>query len=228
MHIVSLSFDDGFRKSCLRIAEIHEQFGLRACLNALAAPEELVAGEHEWGTDRGNFALWNELQARGHEVMPHGYRHAKKDELPFPEARDLIQRCLAIFEEKLDGFVAKRAVFNFPHNASTPELETWLPTVVRAFRTRGGGLNPLPHPGQVRLTTTGAGPANCEWHLEHEIERLLAKPEGWLIYNTHGLDEEGWGPIRAGYLEALLARLLSRGVRVLPAAAALAEGWGEG
>ncbi len=223
MHIVTLSFDDGFRKSNLKIAEIYERFGLRACLNVLAAPTDLVTEQYEWGLDRGDFPLWNELQARGHEIMPHGYNHANKSELSFEQGKDSILRCLDIFSQKLNGFDPKKAVFNFPYNRSTPELEAWLPTVVRAFRAGGGGRNPLPHPDLKKLTTTGAGPQNCEWHLNHEIELLMSEPDGWLVYNTHGLEEEGWGPIRASYLEQLLERLVASGVRVLPAGVALAE-----
>jgi peptidoglycan/xylan/chitin deacetylase (PgdA/CDA1 family) len=222
MHIVTLSFDDGFRRSNTRIAEIYERFELRACMNVLAAPEALVTEQHEWGTNRGDFALWNELQARGHEIMPHGYNHSNKRELGFEKAKASVLRCLDVFAEKLDGFDAKKAVFNFPYNQSTPELEAWLPEVVRAFRTGGGGLNPLPYPGMTKLTTTGYGPDNCEEHLDGDIERLLAQPEGWLVYNTHGLDEEGWGPIGAGYLEGLLPRLIEKGVEVMPAGVALA------
>jgi len=228
VHIVTLSFDDGFRESNRRVAEIYERFGLRACLNVLAAPEELVEEQYEWGTDRGAFALWNELQARGHEIMPHSYDHANHRELSFEEGRDLILRCLDVFAEKLEGFDAKRAVFNFPYNQSTPELEAWLPSVVRAFRTGGGGLNPLPSAGTTKITTTGFGPGNCEEHLDREIEKLLSQPEGWLVYNTHGLDDEGWGPISAGYLEKLLGRLVEiEGVEVMPAEVALEDG-GEG
>jgi peptidoglycan/xylan/chitin deacetylase (PgdA/CDA1 family) len=223
MHIVTLSFDDGFRKSNLKIAEIYERFGLRACMNVLAAPKELVPEQDEWGTDRADFDLWNELQARGHEIMPHGYNHANKREIGFEKAKASIVRCLEIFTIKLDGFDPAEAVFNFPYNQSTPELEEWLPTVVRAFRTGGGGLNPLPYPGMTRLTTTGAGPQNCEWHLNDQIEMLLSQPEGWLVYNTHGLDEEGWGPIRSSYLEQLLERLVTAGIEVLPAGAALSH-----
>ena len=221
MHIVTLSFDDGFRKSNLEIAEIYERFGLRACMNVLAAPEELVSEQEEWGTDRGGFELWNELQARGHEIMPHGYSHANKREIGFEKAKASIVRCLEVFTQKLDGFDPAEAVFNFPYNQSTPELEEWLPAVVRGFRTSGGGLNPLPHPGMVKLTTTGVGPGNCEWHITEQIELLMSQPEGWLVYNTHGLEEEGWGPIRASYLEQLLGQLVSKGVEVLPAGAAL-------
>lgn len=32
-HILSLSFDDGFKKSFYQIAKIHENYGLKACLS---------------------------------------------------------------------------------------------------------------------------------------------------------------------------------------------------
>ncbi len=224
MHIVTLSFDDGFRASNIRIARIYERFGLRACLNVLAAPAGEMSPEQSlWGTDRGDFVLWNELQANGHEIMPHGYNHSNKHEMSFRDAKDSILRCLDIFGEKLSGFDPKRAIFNFPYNQATPELEAWLPTVVRAFRRGGGGLNPLLSPSTVRLTTTSSGPENCEWHLNLELEVLMSLPEGWLIYGAHGLDDEGWGPIRSSYLERLLEQLVSSGVEVLPAGAVLAR-----
>lgn len=225
MHIISLSFDDGFLKSNLRIAQSYERYGLSACFNVLAAPHDVNREEEErWGARRGDFAVWNELQARGHEIMPHGYRHDNKRQMPFDAAKEQLTRCFAIFTQKLEGFDPKRAVLNFPYNQSTPELEAWLPTVVKAFRTSGEMINPLPHPGQVKLGTGGSGPENCEEHIDSVITELLARPSGWLIYNTHGLDEEGWGPIRATYLDALLDRLVGiESVRVLPTARALNE-----
>jgi hypothetical protein len=100
----------------------------------------------------------------------------------------------------------------------------WLPTQVMAFRTGGGGINPWPHKGQVKLTCRSAGPKNCEHVIDNEIEKLLARERGWLIFNTHGLDEEGWGPIRATYLDALLTRLTAiPSVDILPAGQALAK-----
>lgn len=223
-HIVTLSFDDGFRKSSIKTAEIYRKRGLAACINVVA-----TAGRKDFrppdypGVVRGDFALWNELRAAGHEIMPHGYRHANKRSLPPAEAKDLIQRCLDIFAAELKGFRAKEAVFNFPYNASTPELEKWLGERVRAFRTGGGGINPLPHKAQVKLTCTSFGPGNCEAAIDREVTKLLARESGWLIFNTHGLDDEGWGPVRAVYLEKLLDRLGGvESVAVLPAGRALA------
>jgi len=223
-HIITLSFDDGFKKSSIRTAEIYEKYNLSACINVIATAHlktfELPNEYHAWPA--GDFGLWNELKQRGHEIMPHGYKHADKSAMPFNQAKDLILRCLEYFCKELKGFEPKEAVFNFPYNRSTPELEAWLPTQVRAFRTGGGGINPLPHKGQVKLTCTGFGPGNCEHHLESEIEKLLARDSGWLVYNAHGLDDEGWGPMRSSFLEKLLDRLLAiDSVKIMPAGKAL-------
>jgi peptidoglycan/xylan/chitin deacetylase (PgdA/CDA1 family) len=221
-HIVSLSFDDGFKKSFVRTAEIFEKHKLSACLNVVAAglPEDRYIRK----SPLGDFGLWNELKRRGHEIMPHGYRHENLQAVSFEEGKELIRRCLDRFTEKLDGFDPKRAIFNFPYNASTPDLERWLPSQVQAFRTAGAAINPLPHKGQAKLTCTSFGPDNCEMAIDHEVQALLAKDSGWLIFNTHGLDEEGWGPIRATYLERLLERLLTiETVVILPVGRALAK-----
>jgi len=226
-HIVTLSFDDGFAKSFRRIAQIYEKFNLSACLNVIATghhTDYAAPGAYLAGSPRGDFTLWNELKQRGHEVMPHSYRHANLKVMPFEKAVDLIRRCLDVFGEELKGFDPKKAIYNFAYNASTPELEKWLAARVRAFRTGGAAINRWPRPGQVKLTCTSFGPANCERAIDREIEKLLARERGWLIFNTHGLDKEGWGPIRATYLERLLARLTAiESVEVLPAGAALAK-----
>ena len=226
MHIISLSFDDGFEKSNLRIAGIYESFGHSACFNVLAFEE--VDGEkvddiyHNF--PKGNFKLWNELQARGHEIMPHGLIHHNLARMSFANARRSITRCLEVFTQELEGFQAKEAIYNFAYNASTPEIEAWLPMVVKAFRTGGDAINPLPHLGQVKLTTSGYGPGNCERNLDQHIDRLLALPSGWLIYNVHGLDDEGWGPISVEYLQRLLEKLSEmEDVVILPVGKALSK-----
>jgi len=223
VHLVTLSFDDGFERSSRETAEIFERFGLSAAINVVARGH-LGEPDESWHSRwrKGDFGLWNELRARGHELMPHGYRHANKAELPFEEATRLIEACLDAFARWLDGFEAARGVFAFPYNASTPELESWLPGRVRAFRTAGDPIMPLPQPGQPKICCTSFGLGPCDEHLERLVEELLARPSGWLCYNAHGLDGEGWGPLSAATLDQLLERLVERDdVRVLPAGAAL-------
>jgi peptidoglycan/xylan/chitin deacetylase (PgdA/CDA1 family) len=222
-HIVTLSFDDGFKKSSIKTAEIYEKHNLSACINVVASAHMKDFRPPDYhNVPRGDFGLWKDLKARGHEVMPHSYKHANLRQLPLAEAKDLIRRCLDVFSKELKDFDPKKAIYNFAYNASTPDLEAWLPTQVRAFRTGGGAINPWPHKGQVKLTCTSFGPGNCEHAIDREIEILLAQESGWLIFNTHGLDEEGWGPIRATYLDRLLDKLSAiESVDILPAGRAL-------
>jgi len=225
LHLVTLSFDDGFKSSSIRTAEIYEKHGLAACFNVLAGvgrPD--FTGHASFKSPLGDFHLWRELAARGHEIMPHGYTHANLAELPFDQARNLIRRTLDIFEEEMPSFRSETAVFNFPFNASNAELEAWLPTVVRAFRTWGDAVNTLPSPDTVKVTCVSRGPESAEKDLDRRVEELLARPSGWLVYNTHGLDGEGWGPIGSDYLDSLLGRLAGvKSVRVAPAGRLLAE-----
>ncbi len=227
-HLVTLSFDDGFIRSSLKQAEIYEKFGLSACINVIASGHEPdFKAPDKWhdGFPKGDFGLWNELAARGHEIMPHGYRHARKSELPFEEAKGLILRCLDIFQSKLKGFSPATAVFNYPYLATTPELDAWLCGLVRATRGSGPAINPMPSPGLKSIGCPTSGPDDCEEDISAKLEGFLAGPGGWFVYCGHGVDGEGWGPVRSAWLEALLARLVNTpGVRVFPAAKALALG----
>lgn len=198
--LLTFSFDDGFRASTLKTVELFERFGLRAEFNVVAT------FGHDKPAVHGDWALWNDLVARGHSVQPHGYNHTNKSQVGFGEARDLILRCLDLFAKNLDGFSPARSIFSFPYNASTPELERWLPTTVRAFRTAGEPINPLPKADTARLTT-GTWQDAEEW-MDRCVDDLLGRDEGWLIYCAHGLDGEGWGPLRSEYLERLLERLV--------------------
>jgi len=222
VHIVTLSFDDGFERSSIRTAEIFERHGLIAELNVLAAGHRGQPDE-EWHREwrKGDFGLWNELKARGHHVMPHGYRHVNKAEVPPAEAKRLIEACLNVFRAELAGFEASEASFAFPYNRSSPEIEAWLAGRVRAFRTGGDPVMPLPQPGQQRVTCVSFGPERCDDHLSRTIGSFLAGRAGWLCYNVHGLDDEGWGPLGSDTLDRLLEHLVARDVKVLPITAAL-------
>ena len=211
-HIVSLSFDDGFKKSFYKIAEIHERFGLHACLNVIAIGHtaqfdigRLASGGANTNVPLGNFDDWNKLKRRGHEVMAHTYDHARLTDLPFAQAKELIDKCAAYFEKNLDGFKTSESIYSFAYNASNAELDDYALSKFMGIRTRGGAVNPLPP--RKRVGCVSFGPGNCDAFLGAEIDKFLASAGGWFVFNAHGLDEEGWGPMSSAFLTALLARL---------------------
>jgi peptidoglycan/xylan/chitin deacetylase (PgdA/CDA1 family) len=212
-HIITLSFDDGFEKSSRKTAELYQKYGLSACLNIIATAHlkdfQLPNEYHRWKV--GDFNLWNDLAERGHEIMPHGLKHEDYTKLSFEEAKGSVYKCLDIFTANLKGFVPGKAIFNFPYNASTPELESWIPSLVRAFRTGGDAINHLPFKGQVKLGCTSQGPEMIDDFLQSVISSFLDGPPAWLIFNAHGLDDEGWGPISSSFLDELLDRLVKSG-----------------
>jgi hypothetical protein len=224
-HIVSISFDDGFEKSFNKTAEIYEKYKLSACFNIIAsahlktfkAPDDYILPGIV-----GDFQLWNALKERGHEVMPHGFKHANLAGIPLDEAKSLIIKSLDYFAENLNDFNPQKSIFNFPFNSSTIELENWLSDKVLAYRTAGKVINSLPHIGQKKLTCISAGPENIDIYFENQLKLFLAEPKGWFIFNAHGLDGEGWGPLSSVYLDELLDRLSAmRHVQIMPVGKAL-------
>lgn len=218
-HLLSLSFDDGFKKSFYRIAEIHENYGLKACLNVIATGHlKSFTTEMEWIPQKllGDFNDWNKLKERGHEIMPHTWEHLRLTDIPIEKAKNNIEKCLNYFEENLNGYTSKGAVYNFAYNASNTELEDFALSKVSAIRT-GGWLvlnnemvNPIPvKESPLRLGCYGHGPDFCDDYVEKEINTFLSGEGGWLILNLHGLDNEGWGPVRSRYLDGLLKRLVN-------------------
>lgn len=217
-HVLTLSFDDGFKESFYRIAEIHEEYGLRACLNVIATGHRKdFDTEPQWIPQEilGDFDDWNLLKSWGHEVMPHTWKHLNLTEIPEKQAKKNIEKCLRYFEKHLDGYQSSEAVYNFAYNASTRELEAFALQHVHAVRTGGWlvlrdtKLNLIPTTLQpVALGCWGHGPDFCDDYVEMEVNEFLAGPGGWLILNLHGVDDEGWGPVRSTYLDGLLKRLV--------------------
>jgi peptidoglycan/xylan/chitin deacetylase (PgdA/CDA1 family) len=227
-HILTLSFDDGFKKSFHQTADIFERYNLRACLNIIATGH--LTNFHEpnnYHKDaRGDFNDWNALQKRGHEIMPHSWDHSHIAQMPLEQAKEDILKCLQYFEENLEGFNASKAVYNFAYNESTKELDQFVLTRARAVRTQGDtAINPIPvFSTPVRLGCWSYGPDNADKWVEQQVNDFIAGEGGWLILNLHGLDEEGWGPVSSKYLDELLKRLVKiEFLSILPAGIVLEQ-----
>jgi hypothetical protein len=59
------------------------------------------------------------------------------------------------------------------------------------------------------------------------VSDFLDSKGGWMILNTHGLDNEGWGPISTSYLQSLLSRLVKvNKLEIMPTGAVLGRALG--
>ena len=199
-HLITFSFDDGFKKSFLKAAEIHERFGLSGCFNVIASahlPEFVEPDDYIKKEQMGDFDTWNTLKDRGHEVMMHSWAHNNLGRTPIEQAKELIDKCIDYFSEHLDGFEQEKAIFNFPFNSSTPELEAYVLSKTRALRTANNwSVMPFPSPGtRILDCILHFKPGNGDEWMESQINTFLGdEAGGWLIVNLHGLGNEGWAP----------------------------------
>jgi len=217
-HILTFSFDDGFKKSFFKVADIHENYGLKACFNTIATGHfKNFTVKDDWILPEilGNFNDWNALKERGHEVMPHTWQHLNLTKIPLSQAKKNIDKCLDYFEANLHDYKAEEAIYNFAYNASNLELENHCLERVRAVRTGGrmtlnqSGVNPLPEKKEgLTLGCWAKGPDLGDEFVEKEVSRFLDSSGGWLVINLHGLDKEGWGPLSTTYFDQLLKRLV--------------------
>lgn len=197
---VAFFFDDNFRKSFTKVADLYESLGLRAIFCNVAEPP-LSWRKTE---DLGNWDLWNELLARGHAIHPHGFDHTNLAQIALEAAQDDIEKCLEVYSRHLGGFDPAQTIFHFPFNSSTEELTAWTLKQVAAVRIGGPGLNHAPDLQKRILYADAHGPDNCAAHLQSKLlEAGEARPP-LFCYNLHGLDGEGWGTIDSDQLSRIL------------------------
>ncbi|MEM7379681.1 MAG: polysaccharide deacetylase family protein [Bacteroidota bacterium] len=202
---VSLIFDDGFEKSCLRIAEIFENKRLSASFAVLVDSSDIYPG-----TPKGDFTLWNTLQERGHIIQPHGYDHTDLTKVPFETAKKKIDACLHHFSLSLSGFEASQTIYHLTYNKSTPEVDAYLLSQVRAIRSTGEkgepgtGMNTDKQLSRKIYDCAWHGPDPCDEHLLETLKKGEKEEPQVLMYMLHGLEDEGWGPILPATLEQAL------------------------
>jgi peptidoglycan/xylan/chitin deacetylase (PgdA/CDA1 family) len=196
---VALVFDDGFLKSSLATAEIFERHNLRAAFAVLANTEGFAPNYR-----CGDFGLWNELQARGHIIQPHGYTHANLKEMNHADAIDQLERCLDTFGQKLQNFDPRRAVYCFAYNQGTPSLCDWLLQRVGAVRIGGSGLLNQADVDSRLWHSRTHGPEDPTEDLTALLQQARGERASAVAYCLHGLDGEAWGAIASGSLERVL------------------------
>jgi len=202
---VSLVFDDGFAKSSLLTAKIFEARGLGASFAVLVDSSDIYPD-----MPKGDFNLWNELQDRGHIIQPHGYDHSDLTKVPFDVAKSKIDACLIYFSSHLKGFDQSKVIYHLTYNRSTSKVDDYLLSKVKAIRTTGpegragSGMNNETELAHRVYNCSWHGPEHCDEHLMTTLRRAEAERPKFLMYMLHGLDNEGWGPLRASTLENAL------------------------
>ncbi len=202
---VSLVFDDGFEKSSSRIAGLFESKGLRATFAVIVDHSDFLPE-----FPKGDFAMWNDLQKRGHVVHPHGYDHSDLSKLPFEEAKRKIDACLDYFVGHLHHFTVQDAIYFLAYNRSTPEIDDYLLSKVSAIRTTGPdglvgtGMNRQADLDKRVIDCAWHGPDHCDDHLFATIRKAEVQQPVLMNYMMHGLDDEGWGPVREEALSEAL------------------------
>jgi hypothetical protein len=200
---VGLVFDDGLKGSVQPIMECFEHHGLRADLAIIAEPDAGPLAGQALGWD-----AWREVAARGHRIHPHGLDHQNEASQPLGTAQARIQACLQRFAHELPGFVAREAVFHYPYNSTTPDLDGWLRTQVRATRAGGTGLMSAAEVASGAWHCTCHGPSDADEHLHAMLDRAIAEEAHTLLFMAHGIDGEGWGPLGLSALRAALERIV--------------------
>jgi len=201
---VGLIFDDGMLKSSLATAKLFEEFGLAAVFAVIAETKDFAPA-----FVKGDFQVWNEMQQRGHVVAPHGYTHAKLTELPVPAACDLITRCLDTFTEKLDGFVAKAAVYDYTYNCGSPKLNEFLLPRVKAIRQDGTGFLSAKEIESRVWHSTAIGPHDPGDELLALLQQAKRRRPHTFLFTLHGTDGEAWGAIALDKLRRVLETIVS-------------------
>jgi peptidoglycan/xylan/chitin deacetylase (PgdA/CDA1 family) len=107
---VAFSFDDGFQ-SCLRAADLLEEFGAHACFFVCpdfldeSDPERIARTCREvFGLPPMEFLSWQDaekLRARGHEIGSHTMRHCRAAETEIAEWREQLGRSREELEQRL-------------------------------------------------------------------------------------------------------------------------------
>ncbi len=202
---VLIVFDDGFLRSTLATVGIYEAFGWKAVFAVNAEPARTPHARD--GAILADWSLWQRLHAAGHHVHAHGLDHANEARQAPGLAIQRLRRCLARFRHRLPGFEPAQTIFHYPYNQGTPVLHRWLLRHAGAVRQGGDGVNRTSDLGHGILHCTAHGPGSCDDHLHQCLDRVAIEQPPLFIYNAHGLDGEGWGPLGSAALRTALARL---------------------
>src|SRR5262249_46306133 len=129
--------------------------------------------------------------------------------IPFDQAIEQFNLCLATFYEKLNGFDPKKCGYHFTYNRSTPELVQWLIPKFAIVRIGGTGMLSEPDLAARILHSTAFGPEDPYDFFLTQIEICRQTRPSAFFFCLHGLDGEAWGATSSDNLRRILDLLTS-------------------
>jgi peptidoglycan/xylan/chitin deacetylase (PgdA/CDA1 family) len=215
---ISFCFDDGYEKSCRAIADIFEGEGASASFCVLTDPAG-SADDYVRSGRIGDFELWRALAARGHEVMPHGHHHIHLGTASEAEAKAEIEACLRLFCERMQLSGPSDLIYHCAYNHILPSLADWLQPQVRAIRASEANIGTNPVAWNRTRSVFDACfplPPAIDTDARTRIANFITSTDAWLTLCFHGLDDEGWGPLPADALRAIIREAVGLGATIMP------------
>ena len=217
--LVSITFDDGFRGAAETAMPILDRHGLAATfyvvtgwVEPMRAPVSDPFNAHR---SHGDWAFWQEVVTHGHEVGSHGFSHVnatgrKARLLPWMVPQE-IARSAADLRRHLP---ASGFTMSMPWNMTTRASETHVRRLFSACRLGGSQVeyNLIDDLHPFALRSWAPGPQHGWDAYARAIDDL---PDGgWLIFQFHSFDDEGWEPISPRLFDQLCRLLADCSVKV--------------
>lgn len=176
------------------------------------------------GRDHGTWPFWREIAGLGHEVGSHGFSHLNASGtlarlFPWLVEKD-IGRSAQDLKEQIPG---PTPTMSMPWNAATSRSAQVVRRHFSGCRLGSSRIsyNRLSNLSRFELESWAPRPDDPWDQYVDAVEQLPAG--GWLIFQFHSFEEEGWDPIEPELLERLCELISSRGVRVRTVRDTLAE-----
>lgn len=221
MKFISFSFDDGFERSATVGAPILERFGFNGTFYVVTgwvAPQRArIRDDFNRGASHGDWAFWRGHAARGHEVGSHGFSHVNAGAssarfLPWVMAEQVLRSA----EDLARHVPATDYTLSMPWNAGSKVSRALARTRFSACRLGSTDLdyNTIHALDLYGLKSWAVEPKHGWSDVRAAVEQM--PDDGWLIFQFHSFDDEGWAPISSGFLEALCEVVADVGVEVAP------------
>jgi peptidoglycan/xylan/chitin deacetylase (PgdA/CDA1 family) len=207
---VTFSIDDGFWKSAEKYMVLFDQYEMKGTFHLVTdwiEPMQSEIGDsYNQDVSHGTWDDWKTVVSAGHEIASHSRTHPALPKIPKEEAEREIVESQQIIQTNLN--INETLSFGYPYNQSSPEIRELVSKHYIAARegTRTGEIN---QPDLIDFSAIRSW-----WPLSHTtLDEIIQKIEeakqmnGWLVIGLHGIDDEGWHPIKYEKLEKVLEYL---------------------